>query len=66
MTVGKAIELITHALAQIFRGIHWAIGMTTLPADATPVEERSFVLMWLGLTVGVIIFCAAFLYLLLS
>jgi hypothetical protein len=51
-----------HALARFIRGIHWAIGITTLPADATPQQERSFVLMWAGIVVLVIVWLAALLY----
>ena len=44
-------EHIFHTLANIFNVLHWAIGITTLPTAATSREERSFVLMWLGLIV---------------
>ncbi len=40
-----AAEKIFHKLAKIFNGLHWAVGITTLPATATSREERSFVLM---------------------
>ena len=53
-----------HQLARFFNGLHWAIGMTTLPETATPKEERSFVLMWLGIIIFVIVFFAAFIYVL--
>ena len=55
-------EKIFHRLAKIFNGLHWAFGITTLPATATSREERSFVLMWLGLIVFVILFLAGFVY----
>ena len=55
-------ERIFHTLAKFFNGLHWAIGMTTLPATATAREERSFVLMWLGIIVFMIVFFAVFLY----
>ena len=55
---------IVHKLAKIFNGLHWAVGITTLPATATSREERSFVLMWLGIIVFMIVFFAFFLYLL--
>jgi len=59
---GGLIEKIFHKLAQIFNGIHWAVGITTLPASATPREERSFVLMWLGIIVFMIVFFVVFFY----
>lgn len=57
-------ERIFHQLAKLFNGLHWAVGITTLPATATPREERSFVFMWLGIIVFVIVFFIAFIYLL--
>lgn len=57
-------EKIFHKLAKIFNGLHWAIGITTLPTTATAREERSFVLMWLGLIVFMVVFLAVFVYLL--
>jgi hypothetical protein len=53
-----------HKLAKFFNGMHWAIGITTLPRTATSRDERSFVLMWLGIIVFMIVFFTAFLYLL--
>ena len=57
-------EKIFHKLAWVLNGLHWAIGITTLPATATSREERSFVLMWLGLILFMIVFFAVFIYLL--
>ena len=57
---------IFHQLAKIFNGVHWGIGITTLPTTATAREERSFVLMWLGIIVFMVLFFAVFLYLLLG
>lgn len=57
-------EKMFHRLAKIFNGLHWAIGITTLPATATSREERSFVLMWLGIIVFMIVFFTVFIYLL--
>ena len=57
-------QKIFHKLAKIFNGLHWAIGITTLPTTATAREERSFVLMWLGLIVFMVVFLAVFVYLL--
>jgi hypothetical protein len=37
-----------HGLAQLFRGLSVAFGVTTLPKDASPERERNFVLAWLG------------------
>jgi len=51
-----------HNLAKFFNGIHWAVGITTLPPTATSRDERSFVLMWLGIIVFLIVFFAAFLH----
>lgn len=51
-----------HTLARFFNGIHWAVGITTLPRTATSRDERSFVLMWLGIIVFMIVFFAAFIY----
>jgi hypothetical protein len=62
---GGALELFFHKLAKFFNGLHWAIGITTLPANATPREERSFVLMWLGIIVFLTVFFGAFVYWLL-
>jgi len=56
------IEKLFHKLAKAFNGMHWLIGITTLPANATPREERSFVLMWLGIIVFIIVFFALFIY----
>ena len=60
---GKTLlERFFHALARFFNGLHWAVGITTLPATATSREERSFVLMWLGIIVFMIVFFAVFIY----
>ena len=37
------------SLARFFRGINIAMGVTTLPDNATPAQERKFVLIWLGI-----------------
>lgn len=58
------MDSIFHTLARFFNGLHWAVGMTTLPASASARDERSFVLMWLGIIVFIIIFFAVFIYLL--
>ena len=55
-------EKVFRALARMFNGVHWAFGITTLPATATPREERSFVLMWLGIIVFMIVFLTGFFY----
>ena len=59
---GGSLEIVFHKLAKFFNGLHWAIGITTLPANATSRDERSFVLMWVGIIVFVVIFFAAFIY----
>ena len=53
-----------HKLARIFNGLHWVMGITTLPATSSPREERSFVLMWLGIIVFMIVFFVVLIYLL--
>lgn len=55
-------ERIFHKLAKFFNGLHWGVGITTLPATATRREEHSFVLMWLGIIVFMILFFAALVY----
>jgi hypothetical protein len=40
-------EKIFRNLARVFNGLHWGVGITTLPKTATSREERSFVLMCL-------------------
>ena len=59
-----AAEKIFHKLARIFKALHWGVGITALPSTATSREERSFVLMWLGIIVFLLVFFAAFIYLL--
>ena len=59
-----AAAKIFHKLAKVFNGLHWAVGITTLPTTATPREERSFVLMWLGIIVFMVVFFAVLVYLL--
>ena len=59
-----ALDKIVHFVARIFNGLHWAIGITTLPENASKSEERSFVLMWLGLILLIVIVFAVMLYLL--
>ena len=56
------MDRVFHKLARLFNGLHWIFGITTLPANATPRDERSFVLMWVGFIVFMIGFFAAFLY----
>ena len=58
------VEKIFHKLAKIFNGLHWGVGITTLPTTATPREERSFVLMWLGIIVFIVLFFVVLVYLL--
>jgi len=67
MSEGRSLTAgVFHKLARIFNGIHWTVGITTLPASATPREERSFVLMWLGIIAFIIVFFAVFFYLLVK
>lgn len=46
-----------HALAQFFRGIHLAFGMTAPPEDISPARERTFVLTWFGIIVVTALWC---------
>lgn len=57
-------DRIFHKLAKVFNGLHWAIGITTLPPTATSRDERSFVLMWVGIIVFMIGFFAVLIYVL--
>ncbi|HEX7295051.1 MAG TPA: hypothetical protein VF251_04805 [Pyrinomonadaceae bacterium] len=56
---------VIHKLANIFNGLHWFIGITVLPDNATPSEERSFVFMWLGIILTLLLFFALMIYLIL-
>lgn len=58
------LDRVFHQLAKPFNGLHWLIGITTLPQNASTREERSFVLMWLGIIVFLIVFFAVMIYLL--
>lgn len=51
------------ALANLFRGVHKAAGITAPPPDASPAEERAFVGMWLLIVAVIIAWCAFLLYL---
>jgi hypothetical protein len=59
---GGGVERVIQKLARFFNGVHWAVGITTLPDAATPKEERSFVLMWFGIIVFFVVFSAVFIY----
>jgi hypothetical protein len=50
-------------LAKIFRGLHMIVGIT---APGPGQNERSFVLMWLGIIAFVIAFCAFVFYLMVN
>ena len=58
------VDWVFHRLAKALNGLHWIIGITTLPDNASPREERSFVLMWLGIIVLMVAVFAIMLYLL--
>ena len=60
---GGLLTTVIHLLARTFALLHFAIGITTLPPDATPRQERTFVLIWLGLILGIILWCVMLLYL---
>jgi hypothetical protein len=53
-----------HALAKLLIGIHSVVGITTLPANASRQQERSFVNMWLGIVAFIGIWFGVLLYLL--
>ena len=63
---GYGVERIFHALAKVFNGLHWMAGITTLPENARPREERSFVLMWLGIIAFIVLVFAIMMRLLLG
>jgi hypothetical protein len=46
-------------LARFFRNLHRAIGITDLPPEATPEQERNFALMWIGIIVFVMAWAGA-------
>ena len=50
-------------LAKIFRGLHMIVGIT---APSPGQNERSFVLMWLGIIAFIIAFCAFVFYLMVN
>jgi hypothetical protein len=52
-------------LVKFFRGLHRAIGITDLPPDATPAQERNFALMWVGIILFVIAWAAFLLFFIL-
>ena len=60
---GGLLTTVIHLLARTIALLHCAIGITTLPPDATPRQERRFVLIWLGLILGIILWGAMLLYL---
>jgi phosphotransferase system glucose/maltose/N-acetylglucosamine-specific IIC component len=49
-------------LAKFFRGLHMFVGITPPPPGH---NERSFVLVWLGMILFVVVFCG-FLFLLIA
>jgi len=53
-----------HALAKLFTGIHYAIGITAPPEDASRQQERSFVFAWLGIVAFIVIWSVVLLYML--
>jgi len=63
---GDRIASIFHKLAKAFNGLHWMVGITTLPENASPREERSFVLMWLGIIIFMVLFFVIMIRLLLG
>jgi hypothetical protein len=53
-----------HALAQFFRGIHLAFGMTAPPEGISPERERTFVFTWFGIILFTVGWCWLLVYLL--
>lgn len=53
-------------LARFFRGMNMAMGVTTLPEDASPQSERKFVFAWLGIVGFMAILFFAIVYLFVS
>jgi hypothetical protein len=51
-------------LANFFRGIHIGFGITPLQSDATPAQERVFVLSWFGIIAVILAWCVFLLYIL--
>ena len=51
-------------LANFFRGIHIGLGITPLATDASPEQERIFVLSWFGIITVMIGWCVFLLYIL--
>lgn len=49
------------SLARFFRGLNMMMGVTTLPNDAAPAEERKFVGAWLGI-IAFLAICFAILF----
>jgi len=54
------------SLARFFRGLNMAMGVTTLPENASPQAERKFVFTWLGIVGFLAILFFAILYLFIS
>ena len=52
------------SLANFFRGIHIGLGITPLASDATPTQERIFVLSWFGIILVMLSWCAFLLWVL--
>jgi hypothetical protein len=46
-------------LAQIFRGLHYIIGISEPPPGTS---ERKFVFVWLGAIASIVVFCAILFY----
>jgi hypothetical protein len=55
-----------HGLAQFFRGLGLAFGVTTLPQDASPERERNFVFAWLGIMAFFVIWIVVLFYIFTS
>ncbi len=49
-------------LARFFRGVNTAIGVTTIPTDATPAQERKFVYIWLCIVAFIMLWCILIVY----
>jgi hypothetical protein len=49
-------------LARFFRGINIAIGVTTIKDDATPQQQRNFVVAWLCIVTFILFWCVLIVY----
>ena len=46
-----------NGLVRFFNGIHMAVGITPLSDEATPNQQRDFVLIWFGTILFILCWC---------